>query len=139
MIATFRVHPVRRGNRGVGDYFVVELYRTKTQMRDAIRKSTGKTRGHLWTMGQCSWYTKLDKVRGRWIRQRECGTIFLCSVAGGAGVITHEMTHAAFAWLWKRRKWRPRWNDTGLEEPLAWTVGWLVTQYWREYFKRFAK
>jgi len=143
LIATFRVYLKRRAGRGVGDFFVVQFYRTKEQMRNAARirvRADGLSAGSFaHTLGFCLWYTKLRRRKDRLVRQRECGTVYLCSVAGGAGVVAHEMTHAAYAWLCGRKGWRPRWKDKALDEDIAWTVGWLVTQYWREYWKRFAK
>ena len=135
MIASFRIYPKVRAGRGVGDYFVVNIYANVRLMRAAIRKSRGKY-GFDHTLGLCAWYTSLRKVRGTWRRQRECGTIYFCRGYLGSGIVTHEMTHAAFAWLWKRKKWRPHWRSA-LEEPLAWTTGWLVAQFWTRYYERF--
>lgn len=74
-------------------------------------------------------------------RLDEMGQILLHQAAVGAGVVAHECTHAALAWA--RRvglSIAPSLDGPQdapeADERLCWVLGWLVSQFWTEYFRR---
>ena len=64
---------------------------------------------------------------------RDIGKILFHRRQVGSGVVSHEMTHAAlhFLWLGKIKK-NPIYNHT-LNEALAWSVGFMTSQFLRRY------
>lgn len=64
------------------------------------------------------------------------GTIAFCSEHIGSGIVSHEMTHAALYYCYRARKnFDPR--KPAHDELLAWTQGWLTTQFWRKFCRLF--
>lgn len=67
-------------------------------------------------------------------RTGQVGQILLWLGGFGAGILSHEMTHAALYWVMRRRR-SIRKTDKRADELLAWTQGWLVTQFWRNFYR----
>lgn len=67
----------------------------------------------------------------------EVGQVHLCIESIGAGVVSHEMTHAACYHLEVATKGKIRnfHEDNEMDELLAWTQGELVRQFWGGWFK----
>lgn len=68
----------------------------------------------------------------RWRRLPSLGQILFHQGQLGSGIVAHEAAHAA---LYSFDGWRTR-PTNGLDEGLAWRIGWLVNQFWRAYYRR---
>lgn len=65
-----------------------------------------------------------------------CGQMLFCQKAVGAGVVSHECTHAALYWCENNlRKFDPMKNNRH-DEKLAWMQGWLTQQFWQKWYKK---
>lgn len=63
---------------------------------------------------------------------KECGQILFCTEYTRSGIVSHEMTHAAIAWMRRKRR------DPGLprnEERLCAIVGRLTAKFWFKYWE----
>lgn len=70
-------------------------------------------------------YSKI--VAGR--RTGELGIVLFHLGSMGAGIVSHEMTHAAL--MWRRRRCK-----RATDERVCWVQGNLVMQFWRQFWKR---
>ena len=72
-----------------------------------------------------------------WQRQPDMGWIVFHVGHVGAGIVSHEMTHAALYYLqfWRPQLHRRLQTSRQADEVLAWVQGWLVAQFWRKFYK----
>jgi len=132
--AIFRVY-CDRARRG--KFYQVIIVRSDAHVRRAARLISGQPRGWVGTLGWCTSLQILDSHD----RQRPLtGYVVLAENRIGSGYVSHELTHAAHFRL--IRAWRGRFASMQLEddrliEPLADLQGWLVAQFWTEFYRRF--
>ena len=109
------------------------LFRTIRGMQDQYAANVtaaglplGKYRD---TRGGCTFWTPQPGKR--------VGCIVLPLDYIGAGIVSHELTHAALYWISRRTALRAiAYEDRHrLDERLANTQGWLVTQFWRHWYR----
>jgi len=109
-------------------YYVVMVFKTVKKMRAAIdglalANNWDTCYGNKDTYGRCLEYTKPEATG-------EVGIIFL-SRDSGSGIAAHEMFHAAWSYVVKKKK---QINvSLRIEEKIANLLQSLVTQYWTEY------
>jgi len=98
------------------------------QVRLGLRRSTGK----LNFKAQATWWGA-----GALPRHPNCvGQVIMVIDQVGAGLVSHEMTHAALYYLQGTMR-RPAvdWRNKRLEEELAYLQGALTAGFWREWWK----
>lgn len=82
------------------------------------------------------WTTVHIAENGKETIYPNCGQVLFCKNTLGAGIVSHEMTHAALYWHHRNTKnFNPLENHKH-DEALAWTQGHLVNQFWRRYYAR---
>lgn len=135
----FRVSPEK------GHHYRVIICRNRDQMYAVWKRQIdqgvipGDLRlGKLNFLGQVTWWSRFKwmKTRAQWTKHPNCGQILLCADHIGAGLISHEMTHAAtffLAWtVGVRSLMRHATN-----ERLCLVQGRLVQQFWDKWWKLF--
>ncbi len=134
----FRMYAVRRK----GPYFTVHIFRDRAAMRSWAKINASRFGGpvstyrvaeaavHSWNIHRLS--------SAKWSRSEDTGWIVFHRKRIGAGIVSHEMTHAAlyYLMLWRPQLFRVIQRSRRADEALAWVQGWLVTQFWREFFRR---
>ena len=68
----------------------------------------------------------------------QLGIVAFCKQHIGAGVVAHEMVHAAVYATRPGKSWGWKFPAT-YDEPLAWTVGDMVAQFYRWYWRNEKK
>lgn len=53
----------------------------------------------------------------------------------GAGIVSHEMTHAAWFMMLRYHPRLVQSCSSVMDERMAWVQGWLVTQFWRKFWR----
>jgi hypothetical protein len=96
-IATFRVYP---GSRHSRIYFNVFIWRTFKELRAQWTKDHSPAPGLL--MAWCDG-GRVIKSNGKWNYINELGRVHFCIKNIGGGIVAHEMTHAAFRWIDRKR------------------------------------
>lgn len=137
--ATFRIYCDRKKR---GKFYQVVILRRRSQMPRACRYVTGGRRGWSRTLGFCHSLSHVRRVGGRWRPSRLAGFVVLVWGAIGSGYVSHELTHAAHFRLihagGRRRSFESMTlGDDRVSEPLADLQGWLVAQFWTEFYRRF--
>lgn len=134
-VAEFRIY----ASRSRKWYFDVFIFRDRRTMRRFWSETNARTglRGSPRFEAVCrSWYTL--KVRGR--RSGSLGQVLFHARRVGAGIVSHEMTHAACAWLGRQRGKHLGGDvdhvDRRLEERFCHVQGYLVNQFWNEFYQR---
>ena len=132
---TFRL----RCFRGDGPYYVVRIFDTKEAMRQWATTQNPR---------QASWYRNAEAavhayrilrvVNGQRIKGN--GWIVFHRHRLGAGIVSHELTHAAFYYLqlWRPQLFRRLQTSRAADECLAWVSGYLVNQFWVTWYKKEA-
>ena len=139
-VASFRLYcdVMKRGK-----FYQVVILRRKDQVPVAARIITGEHRGWSKTSGFCHGLDVLRKTKRGWHPTRLAGFVVLVHSALSSGYVSHELTHAAHFRLLrtggqKRRPWESvALGDDRIAEPLAWMQGWLVAQFWVEFYRLF--
>lgn len=88
---------------------------------------------------QATWFKTLTLRGGRFRRDRCCGEILFHSGRLGAGIVSHEMVHAASFYLVWDRGLDPHPDFGAAHEKLCLVQGWLVTQFWRHFYRLHPK
>lgn len=140
---TFRVYPER--NRKL--YYQVFIFPNRRQMylfRDeqhrsgaiGYRKGHGKGSNRFLAICQ-SWITENFGPRGGMTLGRSIGEILFAVPYIGAGVVSHEMTHAAIRWgANKGIDGRKVMSEFGRdEERICLAQGHMVRQFWNHWWK----
>jgi len=133
-IIRFRVRCVGKGS----PYFSVHIFPDKQAMRAwASRQNPDKTARYGKSEASVHAYARSRLVSGWWQRQADTGWIVFHMGHMGAGIVSHEMTHAALYYLQFHRPQLHRRLQTSpkADEVLAWVQGWLVAQFWRKFYK----
>lgn len=126
-ITSFRIHPQASGKL----YFVVNIWPTKKAMH-----------AHCWWVNAnfdacCSGYDRIKNGR----KANHMGEINFAVKFLGAGVVTHEMVHAAMRHA-GRHQYRGLSFDqrdgmvSQAEEYLADVISRLTTQFWCHYYRK---
>lgn len=136
----FRLYP-----EGRRLYFEVRIYATKRGMQRAIRQSDrwlGITSEWAQAEAVCRSFKHQRFVRGRWRTGPPCGVLFLHRGRLGAGIVAHEIAHAAVQYarrvrLSGRRVWRSVGGDEAQpNERFARITGDLNAQFWQHYYQQ---
>jgi len=123
---SFRVYVEE--DRG-GPYYEVNIFPDRKKMWDFCRVTTKEIGGRV-PRG----YEALTQT---WVGGGlSLGRVLFHKRELGAGIVAHEMTHAAMWWA-KRRRLRP--DRPRGEEHLAWAVGNLVSQFWKRFYEQERK
>src|SRR3990167_2399015 len=128
---------VRCGGKG-SPSFCVRIFADKQTMRAwASRENPDKTARYGASEASVHAYTRSRLVHGRWQRQADTGWIVFHMGHMGAGIVSHEMTHAALRYLqfWRPQLHRRLQTSPRADECLAWVQGWLVAQFWRKFYR----
>lgn len=129
--ATFRL-PVGRGR-----YYTVRIFRSKAAMiqyqrdiyaGDGIRREDGFE-------AMCMSWRRYRLHAGRWHLVKECGAILFHQGFLGAGVVAHELAHAAFRLAGSRPGRRVDFRSIQREEAYCRRLGKLVSKFWRAYWR----
>ena len=125
-----------------GKFYEVLILRRKDQLVRAAELVAGDGRVGHGALGFCHSLDVLRKTRRGWHPTKLAGYVVLVQGALSSGYVSHEMTHAAYFRLLrsggKKRPWESVvFNDPSVSEPLAWLQGWLVAQFWVEFYQRF--
>lgn len=137
-------------------YCVVELYKTKKEMREAYKKRCPHDTHHDIVLGAHQAYEKFIMPKKfkkdhadnpkKFYRLNtsklklapETGTIFLSLEDCGAGVVTHEIMHATL-WAYKHKKMKQQYpikiKDMKEEELVLRNFTLAVQQFYRWYWK----
>jgi len=131
-VSRFRVRVARPRN---APYYRVLIFDSREAMiafydkQRRLSPGIGRASGRNGFLAQCNGWEA--EYRGR--KKTNCvGQVLFYKGQMGAGIVSHEMTHAAHYWLGQR------WNDYRShyrDEKLAWVQGWLVSQFWRNFFR----
>jgi hypothetical protein len=79
-------------------------------------------------------YETYRRHRGREVLTNDVGEILFHEGFLGAGVVSHEMTHAALFWLERVGLSAQDLADPSVEERLCLVVGHLCRKFWAKYF-----
>lgn len=131
-----RVHPDAKGR-----YYLVVLFRTLKAMRKAFASM-----GYRWNhvkkaLGVCENSTHVSFRKGSKARVHPCcGIVLLTKGYEGAGIATHEFTHAGLGFMRRNKRDLGKLNDcdsvTGyrisnsVEEELARVTGQMVCEFY---------
>ncbi len=107
------------------------LYSTTTR-RGFKKRGPVRVRGTFNFTAITHRYDGYRRRAGKWRRSLNLGQILFHDGGYGAGIVAHEMSHAA---LYSFNGWRRR-SPNRLDEALAWRIGFMVSEFWREYYKR---
>lgn len=108
----------------------------RRKARDLSFRARGHTKRTDFTFeAQATWWKTLRRIKARWRTGNCCGVILFHRGRIGAGIVSHEMTHAALYHVAYRRKLDPL-KSKHADEVLAYTQGWLTTQFWRWYYSK---
>lgn len=135
--------PVFCDRRKRGKFYQVVILRQRRRLPGLALALTSGERGWQNALGFCHALDVLEKTRRGWRSSRLAGFVVLVASSIGVGYVSHEMTHAAHFRLLRQggRKRRPfermPLGDDRIAEPLASMQGWLVTQFWSEYYRLF--
>jgi hypothetical protein len=137
--AMFRVYCDRQKR---GKFYQVVILRNRQQLQRAARAITGTRRGWSRALGFCHSLDVLRKTARGMRPDRIAGFVIVIDRYIGSGYVTHEMTHAAHFRLCRvggeRRPFEcMKFGDRRLQEPLADMTGWLVAQFWSEFYRVF--
>ena len=130
----FRIRCVGKGSPS----FCVRIFPDKQAMRAwANTQNPGKTGQYAKAEASVHSYQRLRLKDGRWRRLPDMGWIVFHRGHIGAGIVSHEMTHAALYYLqfWRPQLHRRLQTSRKADEVLAWVQGWLVAQFWRKFYK----
>lgn len=134
---TFPVWPERARSK---DFYRVRIFATRELMHEYLKLAAG---GRV--DPRCEASARGMKVyqlaRGKWTRVNRVGEV--CFYAGrcGAGIVAHEMTHAASYWLCNHRRVKPQIPSVGnsprrgFDERQAYAVGEMVKQFYRAFYR----
>lgn len=132
-IAEFTIN-VRTGpKRRSSDRFTVRVFRNRIDMWAYWARQVetgyagGRTVGRLNFLGQASYW---GRPHGR-----EVGQVLICADAIGAGVVAHEMCHAALYYTTLKLGLKPSTLDKKADETLAWITGWLTSRFWVAFYR----
>jgi len=131
-IASFRIY-CDRGKHGC--YYNVLILDGRKAMARAEKWLTGR-RSHDPPLGFCQDVTVRTITKRGTKTSKFAGFIVMLYAEVGAGYVSHEMTHAAQHYV-SRKIGGLTLSDPLTDEPLALTQGWLVNQFWRNYYKCF--
>jgi len=134
---SFRIYP----DRAKSCYYVVHIFHTEAKMYEHFRRTNidpGHT-GQLDFRAICqgwSRYTVRDDKRLK--RHPEIGQILFWAGNMGAGVVSHELTHATTYWAGRRTRLPlgELYSNRVADERYAWALGHLVAQFWTKYWQR---
>ena len=133
---SFRLYTARGRKRK--HYYRVLIFPDVDRMRRYWTEQgivvAGSSGGHDWQARATGWVAQYVLRRGRWRKTNCVGEILFHSGNVGSGIVSHEMTHAAHYTL--RQKWA-HYNTPYRDEKLAWLQGWLVYQFWVNYYRLF--
>ena len=133
---TFRIYTQRGRRRKL--YYKVRIFPDVDKMREywtnqGLRLS-GMADSPDWEARATGWAAKYRLVKSRWKKSSCVGEVLFHAGNLGSGIVSHEMTHAAHYLL--HRKWA-HYNTPYRDEQLAWLQGWLVWQFWTNYYRLF--
>lgn len=123
----FRVRPGRLGSR---DYFAVFIYSTRAGMHRAHRREYG---GKAYRTAKLQAVASCGPVRVGPQRSHCRGNIRFHAGAMNAGIVAHEMGHAALYWVLREVGMRIHPGDkrrVTAEEVFCCTLQSLVNQFW---------
>ena len=81
-------------------------------------------------------YSRQKLVKGRWkVKKDEQGCVSFDVHTLGAGIVSHEFTHAALYWFHAKYKDYRKLDNSKHDELLAWVQGNLVRQFWYQFYK----
>ena len=85
----------------------------------------------------CSWTIQAIRPDGTEKKKPHMGVILFYRQRLGVGIVSHEMTHAAIRWGYRvgLRLDEAEDADGAREERVAWVQGYLVTQFWRAFYR----
>ncbi len=130
----FRVRCVGKGS----PTFCVRIFPDKRAMKAwASQENPDRTTSYAKAEASVHAYRRLRLTQGRWHRHADTGWIVFHMGHIGAGIVSHEMTHAALYYLqlWRPQLHRRLQTSRNADEVLAWVQGWLVAQFWRKFYK----
>lgn len=137
-VIRFRVKCLKSGS----PYFDVRIFPTQATMREwATAHNPDKQARYADTEAAVYAWRRIVRVRGKWQRKPDTGWIVFHRGHVGAGIVSHEMTHAAFYYLQMCRPqlFRVLLTSRKADECLAWVQGFLVAQFWVKFYRARGK
>jgi hypothetical protein len=135
---SFRVYP----DRAKTCYYVVYIFRTEAEMFNHFQRTNIDPQmdtGKLDFLAVCQGWDRFTIEAGkRRKRHPEIGQILFCVGQMGAGIVSHELTHATTYWAGRRTKLRfaDLHADKATDERYAWAQGHMVSQFWTKFWER---
>jgi hypothetical protein len=136
---SFRVYPEKDRHY----FYIAYVFRDKATMyrhfevsniETEWKKGVNKTNGNFDAVTQ-SWHGwDYSGKRGRPRLSRNLGQILFYVDGVGAGVVSHEMSHATLHFFERKRVSSAKLYDHKLQERFCWIQGHLVAQFWRCFF-----
>lgn len=135
---TFRIHVNRRGSGRRGKPFYRVFIFDHVRTMRAFLAEQDRTNPEIRCRG--GWGRAMAAARyfGPHAISRspnQCGVVVFHAGTMGGGVVSHEMAHAAL-YATHPGKSFPFTFPKRYDETLAWTIGDMVAQFWRAYWKR---
>jgi hypothetical protein len=131
----FRVYCDREKRR----YYDVRIFATKALMYEHFQKSNVDTE---WQEGRYEATMNFEAIAQFWRRiGKRCkpeniGQILFYASAIGSGTVSHEMTHAVIYWAqYVKMNLAKLPTSKRIDERFAWAQGFLVTQFWRKFYR----
>lgn len=138
----FKVYPEPAKDK----FYNVLIFKTKRDMhvfKTEQRKVLAKNGYRLYRNNnrfeaEASWWDSLELVKGRWRKSKCVGQVIFHSKFFGAGVVAHEMCHAALYHVSAgRSKYSNKFELTKRDdERLATVCGEMCRQFWNRYFTK---
>lgn len=138
LLAQFKLYTRRKKKES--DYYKVLIFSSKEAMYEysQVQESLayGKKQGRYNFLTITHHWTGYRLRSGRWRRQRQIGVILFCPASVTSGIVSHEASHATLYALYPKNKSRqPILFTNRSDEKFAWTLGWLVAQFWTAFYK----
>lgn len=133
-IIRFRIRCAGKGS----PTFCVRIFPDKRAMRAwASTENPIRPAEYANTEASVHAYLRSRLIGSTWQRLSDTGWIVFHMGHLGAGIVSHEMTHAALRYLqlWRPQLHRRLQTSRKADEVLAWVQGWLVAQFWWKFYK----
>ena len=138
VLAQFRVRTERSKHSA---YFNVFVFADRAAMHifdAAQQRKLGREPEPYFEAQVSSWKTVSVRPDGTERVHRLMGTIVFHADCLGAGIVSHEMTHAALRYAERidlKVDFQDDGHDAEREERLCWIQGWLVCQFWEAAYE----
>lgn len=138
-ISTFRLNLEPRNKQWRRFYYEAKIFQARDEMHQYVEANRKRLMFHgaLRCEAITLSFDMLKLKDKRWHCSPKVGEILFYTDSVGAGVVSHECTHAMFHFAVRSTRGSRFKSESRLEEYHCWIQGWLVTQFWRKFWRRF--